>query len=348
MATLKLDYVHGYKDRHGRMRYYYRRRGRKVALRGRPGESDFMDSYAEAAAKFANAGPSIAKAPASGTVAALVASYYLSPEWLTLRESTRRTYRGIVDRWKSEHSDKRVSKLERRHIAEQVAKAFQDSGPHAANRLLYMLRLLMRFAVASEFRRDDPTVGVRPLRATTGGFVTWSEDDIAKFETTWAKGTRERLAMALLLHTGQRRGDVVRMGRQHLEGDGIRVVQNKTGARLTIPLHAELKAAIADTPKDNLTFLMTAKGAPFTAAGFGNWFRDACNAAGLQERSAHGLRKAAARRLAEAGCTVLEIAAITGHRTLQEIARYTAAADQERLARAAVKKIKPKGRNANT
>ena len=348
MTTLRLDYVHAYKDRHGKLRYFYRRRGRKTVLRGRPGEADFMESYAEAAAKFTNAGPSIAKPPATGTVAALVALYYASPEWLTLRDSTRRTYRGIVDRWKGEHGSKRVRMLERRHIAEQVAKSFQDSGPHAANRLLYMLRLLMRFAVASDFRRDDPTIGVRPLRATSGGFVSWSEDDIAKFEARWPKGTRERLAMALLLYTGQRRGDVVRMGRQHITGDCIRVVQNKTGARLTIPLHAELRAAIADTPKEHMTILTTGKGASFSAAGFGNWFREACDGAGLKDRSAHGLRKAAARRLAEAGCSVLEIASITGHRTLQEVARYTAAADQERMARTALGRIKPKARTKNT
>lgn len=347
MATLRLMYVHAYKDQHGRQRYYYRRRSRKIALRGRPGESEFMESYAEAAAKFANAGPSIAKPPVAGTIDALIASYYTSPEWLTLRESTRRTYRGIVDRWKSEHGSKRVRMLERRHIAEQVAKTFQASGPHAANRLLYMLRLLMRFAMANDWRRDDPTIGVRPIRATSGGFETWSEDDIAKFEARWPKGTRERLAFALLLFTGQRRGDVVRMGYQHLSGDTVRVVQSKTGVALAIPLHPELRSVLAEASRDHLTFLTTAKGSPFSAAGFGNWFRDTCNAAGLKDRSAHGLRKAAARRLAEAGCSVLQIASITGHRTLREIARYTAAADQERMARSAVAKMTPKGRNKN-
>jgi integrase len=55
--------------------------------------------------------------------------------------------------------------------------------------------------------------------------------------------------------------------------------------------------------------------------------------------TAHGLRKAAARRLAEAGCTALQIAAITGHKTLKEVSRYTAAADQGRMARDAMKRI---------
>jgi integrase len=145
--------------------------------------------------------------------------------------------------------------------------------------------------------------------------------------------------LALLLYTGQRRGDVVLMGRQHVTGDSIRVVQGKTGARLLIPTHAKLREAIDATPKDNLTFLMTEYGKPFSAPGFGNAFREWCDAAGLYGLSAHGLRKAAARRLAEAGCTASQIAAVTGHKTLSEVARYTAAADQVRLARDALDRI---------
>ncbi|MEJ0061499.1 MAG: tyrosine-type recombinase/integrase [Terricaulis sp.] len=177
------------------------------------------------------------------------------------------------------------------------------------------------------------------MRAKTDGFPTWSEGDIEKFEKKWERGTRERLALALLLYTGQRRGDVVRMGRQHVSGESIRVVQNKTGASLVIPMHAKLRAVLDAIAGDNLTFLLTAHARPFSAAGFGNWFRETCDAAGLPKRSAHGLRKAAARRLAEAGCTASQIGAITGHKTLKEVSRYTAAADTERMARDAMKRI---------
>ena len=194
----------------------------------------------------------------------------------------------------------------------------------------------MQFAVEGGWREDDPTQGVRPIRARTDGFTTWTEDDIAKFEKRWKKGTRERLALALLLYTGQRRGDVIRMGWQHVRDDTIRVTPSKTGATLVIPLHPELRSVIAEMPRDHLTFLTTRYDRPFSAAGFGNAFRDWCDTAGLPERSAHGLRKAAARRLAEAGCSALQIGAITGHATLKEVSRYTRAADQERLARDAL------------
>src|SRR5947209_13039478 len=153
-------------------------------------------------------------------------------------------------------------------------------------------------------------------------------------------GTRARLALALLLHTGQRRGDVVRIGRQHIRDGVVHVRQQMTGIELAIPIHPTLAAIIAETPADHLTLLTTQTGKPFSAAGFGNWFRDRCNEAGLPHCSAHGLRNAAARRLAEAGCTTHEIAAITGHASLGELVRYTKAVDQRRRAEAAMAKTR--------
>jgi integrase len=126
------------------------------------------------------------------------------------------------------------------------------------------------------------------------------------------------------------------MGYQHVKGSQIAVRQEKTDTLLLIPVHPELAVALAAVPNANMTFLLTGQGAPFTAAGFGNWFRDRCNEAGLPQCSAHGLRKAAATRLANAGCSIDQIKAITGHKSLSEVARYTAAADQVRLARQAI------------
>ena len=125
-----------------------------------------------------------------------------------------------------------------------------------------------------------------------------------------------------------------------VEGQLIRVTQIKTGARLAIPLHPELKRVLDQWPKTNVAILTTSFGKPFTAAGFGNWMSDAIRKAGSPERCVlHGLRKAAARRLAEAGCSEKEIAAITGHATLAEVQRYTKAASQLRLAEAAVARL---------
>ena len=206
--------------------------------------------------------------------------------------------------------------------------------PAAANHWLRLLKMLMQLAVEDKWRPDNPTTGIKRVKNKTDGFHTWSEEEIEQFEARHPVGSKARLALALLLHTAQRRSDVVKMGRQHVRGNSVKVRQQKTGTMLTIPLHAELAEIIAATPSEHLTFLTTSFGKPFTAPGFGNWFRDQCNAAGLPRQcAAHGLRKAACRRLAEAGCSANVIASISGHTTLTEVARYTKAADQERMAR---------------
>lgn len=135
-----------------------------------------------------------------------------------------------------------------------------------------------------------------------------------------------------MLYTGQRRSDAVKMGWQHVEGERIKVQQKETSALLSIRMHWNVQWVLSATPRENLTFLVTEYGKPFTAAGFGNWFRDRCDEAGLPQCSAHGLRKAASRRLAEAGCGNLQIKAITGRKTDKEVSRYTEAASQVLLA----------------
>ena len=107
-----------------------------------------------------------------------------------------------------------------------------------------------------------------------------------------------------------------------------------------IPLHPKLREIIDATPTVGVkTFLVTHRGKPYTAPGFGNWFRELCNAAGCLDISAHGGRKATARRLAEIGCSANQIAAITGHASLSEVQRYTKAADRKRMAQEAMKKL---------
>jgi integrase len=268
-----------------------------------------------------------------GTVTDLVQRYYHSPEFLGLADSTKQTYRNQLNRFCDKHGTKTVKNIQRKHIKALIAQ--MADRPGAANSLLARLKLLMKFALDIEMIKVNPLLGMSGLKTRTSGFHSWTESDIAKFEATHESGTKERLALALLLYTGQRRSDVVRMGWQHINDGYISVTQQKTGERLELPLHEDLCAELANTNKDNLTFLMTSFGKPYTSAGFGNWFRKQCDKAGLPHCTAHGLRKAAARRLAEAGCTNQQIKAVTGHRTEAEVNRYTRAASQKQLAAAA-------------
>ena len=152
------------------------------------------------------------------------------------------------------------------------------------------------------------------------------------FEAHWAVGTRERLAFDLLLYSAQRSGDVRQMGRQQVRDSAILVRQEKTKAFLELPIHPRLKASLDTVPVGQMLFLTTQAGVGFTAGGFGNWFREACRSAGIENRSAHGLRKSAATRLADAGCTEAQIKAVTGHTTSKEVERYTKARNQRLLA----------------
>jgi integrase/recombinase XerD len=150
--------------------------------------------------------------------------------------------------------------------------------------------------------------------------------------------------MAILLYTTCRREDAPRLGPQHFQHGRVRFTQAKNEHRspiyIDIPLHPDLAAAIEAAPSGHMTFLVTEYGRPFTAAGFGNWFRDRCDEAGLPNCSAHGLRKATAARLAERGATAHEIMSITGHQSLEEVERYTRAAQRSRLADTAMSKLK--------
>jgi integrase len=237
----------------------------------------------------------------------------------------------MLERLRAEHGHRRLKDLQRVHVDKIIgAKA---STPEAANNLLKTLRGVLGYAVEIGMIASNPALGIKRYRSKNpDGHHTWSENEIRQFAEFHPIGSKARLAFALALYTGQRRGDIRRMGWQHVTGDRIRVSQQKTGATLAIPLHPELARALAAVPRNHLTFLVTWRGAAFTAAGLGNWFRDRCNEAGLPRCSIHGLRKAACRRLAEAGCSANEIAAISGHASLREVARYTRAASQAHLA----------------
>ena len=261
-----------------------------------------------------------------------------------MRPTTRKTYKGILDRFRDlklgtvRCGSLPVAKLEPKHIRKMIDGMADRSA--AANNLLRIIRIVMTFAVERGWRNDNPTLHIKPLKRRSDGFMTWSEEDIAKFEQRWELGTKERLAFDLLLYTAQRSGDVRRMGPQHLANGYLRVVQEKTGEALELPIHPRLQTSLAAAPDAHLTFVVTKRGEPYTSKGFNQWVREAANLAGLPKAaSAHGLRKAAARRLAEAGCTAHMIMSVTGHRSLREVERYTRAAGQKLLATSAMKRV---------
>lgn len=332
-------FCQGFTDRHGRVRWYFRRKGfPRAALPGLPWSPEFMAAYELAMRAEAAPAKIGADQITRGSMDWLIVDYYKSAEWRNLADATKSTYRNMITRISKQHGSLPVKALKREHVKKMLDK--MADRPAAARNWLKTLKILLHHAVEIGLRDDNPAHGIRSPKQRAGGFQTWSEKHIAQFEATHPPGSKARLALDLLLNTGQRRHDVVTMGRQHLRHGSIHLRQHKTGAEVFIPLHPDFLATLEALPKTSLTFLLTEYGRPFSIAGFGNWFRDRCAEAGLPTGlSAHGLRKAACRRLAEAGCTANQIMAISGHTSLKEVTRYTAAADRAHMARQAMQAV---------
>ena len=288
-----------------------------------------------------------------GTLGWLVAAYLdcseaSSSPFKTRAPETQRTRRNILDNFRAAYGDrplfrieaggKRTMLLTRQHVQTMVNR--RVATPFAQRNFLNTLRAMFDWAVTEGRIPDDPTLGVKRAKAKTDGYKTWSETEIARFEARHPIGSKARLAFALLLYTGQRRGDVVRMGSQHVHDGVLTITQEKTGTEVTIPVHPKLREIIAATKNVGVkTYLVTHQGKPYTAPGFGNWFRDLCNEASCPGVSAHGLRKTTATRLADIGCSEHEIASVLGHTSIAVVEIYTRAVNRKRLAQSAMQKL---------
>lgn len=341
---VKLKWVLRDKSRHGKRRYYFRKPGQKmIRLPDDPSTSEFLAAY-----NLALSGKVKPKAPRNSVTYVdktslrwLTERYYASADFRRLGKRTQHVRRLILEGMLTKHGDKPYKLLEPKHI-----RALRDEkieAPEAGNARVKALRQVFRFAIENDHHNRNPADDVSYFSKEGEGFHAWTLDEVETFEKRHPIGTKARLALALLLYTGQRRSDVVLMGRQHVRDGWLTMTQTKNRRKqpvvISIPIVPQLEKVIAASPCGDITFLVTAFGKGFTPAGFGNWFRDRCDEAGLKHCSAHGLRKATASRLAELGCSTQEIMAITGHTTLKEVERYTAAARRKILAESAMAKF---------
>lgn len=334
---MTLRYVHAFQDRLGRWRHYFRRHGKRVALPGEPGDEEFMRAY-HACMSQAEAEPPIKRIErAEGSIAALV-DLYLRESLAHARNKprTRHVTKLILERFALKHGHRAVRQMKRAHVESIMSE--MASTPAAANDLLKKMRRLMDFAIIKEWRPDNPTTGVKPFKE--GTHHTWTDAELEQFEAHWPIGSKERTAYALHLYTSQRSQDVRRMTWGDIRDGSIYVVQGKTDAKLWLKLHPDLRLTLDAWPKTHAVIITTEFGKPFTEKGYGQWMAKAIERAGLPERCVtHGLRKATSRILAENSASEKEIGGVTGHKTLKEVARYTAAANQTRLASSAIDRI---------
>jgi integrase len=330
----KLDpYTSIFVDRHGKERCRFRRNGVNLYL-PHPSAKGYRQAYDEAMGKSTGAIPLTPRAK-PGTISDLLPRYYESAKFKRGGYDWRRQRKAVLEAFREEYGDDPVAAFRPKDIDRIVSlkidKADGKGGTHAAKRLREQLDLLFRFAVRQEWIRTNPVEASEEVDHRAIGFYAWTEEDIAKYRECWPLGTKQRLALELMLWTGARRGDArllppPRNGR-------IKGRAGKTGKAFDLPVAPPLVAAIEAMAAVGLTtLLVTEYGKPFTAAGFGQWFKKQCLRAGLPQCTAHGLRKALARRAADQGVQQQGLKALGQWSGDREVATYVAGANQTRLA----------------
>ena len=350
------------RDRHGNIRIYFRAKNkRKVRLRGTPWTEAFMAAY-----ETAKGGPAPKKGKeiSPGTWRWLCVEYFKSSDFLLLDKRTKYVRRANLETTFDEpiapgspkfFRDFPLSRMGAREI--KVLRDRKLARPEGANNRVKAIRAVFTWASAEKDNDGKPLVPRNPARDVPylksnnpSGWHTWTVEEVQKFEARHPIGTKARLALALLLYTGQRRSDVIQFGRQHVRNETITFTQYKGRKRkptkLTLPILPALQRIIKASPCGDMTFLVNDLKRPFTAAGFGNKFREWCDQAVLRHCSAHGLRKASATIAANNGATAHQLMAMFGWSTLKMAEEYTRKADQEKLARAAMHLIETPEQNS--
>ena len=320
----------------GKTYYYYRRAGQRVPIREAFGTPEFVAAWRRIHDGFET--PSAAAGgTAPGSLAHLIAAYKAAPEFTELAVKTRYEHARYLDILNRAHGRLTVAVMPRDFVLGLRDK--HAARPRTANYFVAILRRLMAFAMDRPTTfgvTANPAARIKPLREGPG-HRPWLPHEIETFrESAPAEMT---LALLLALGTGQRLGDVLRMAWGNYSGGTIEVVQGKTGERLWVPVHRDLRQTLDNTPKRGAVILTTKTGRPWRKDHFSHAWRRAILAAGLDGLTFHGLRKTAGSWLIDAGCTDREAMDILGHRTHAMVGRYVAGRDRKASAKSAIRKL---------
>lgn len=345
MTKTDLPYLKVYQDNRRKWRYYFRHKGKSKSLPGNREVKDlndarFLEAYTNALAEVSGEKVS-ERRHGPKSLGAAVTAYLADPfTFGQMAEGTQKEWRRCLEHISSVHGHRRANQMHLKHLKEIRNNLAQSPG--SANNYVDALKSLCKWMLENEWRDDNPAIGLKRFDKVRS-YDAWKESDIEAFLEV--ADDRAELALKLLLYTGQRRGDVAKMTWHDYDGQLISVVQQKTGAKLEIPCHSELKAILdAEKAKERsgITILTTAQGKSFNSNSLGLWFSKIMDKAGLRKErglALHGLRAAAASRLDEAGCTTSEIKAITGHKSDQMVNHYTRGSRQKRRAMSAIRKL---------
>lgn len=342
MPRRRPPHLHRETTRHGKAVWYVRiGHGPRIRIRADYGTQEFDEEYHTALAGV----PALTRkaAPSTTSLRWLLARYRETTDWASLSDATRRQRDNIFIGVLETAGDQPYVKIKQATIV--AGRERRANTPAQARNFLDAMRGLFRWAHKAGFVKTDPTAGVNnPPRKRTEGFIPWAEEHVTAYEARWPLGTRQRVWLDVLLYTGLRRGDAVRLGRQHVR-DGVAMLKTeKSGLTIevTLPILPVLAETLAAGPCGDLTFIVGANGKPLTKESFGNLFKAACREAGVPG-SAHGVRKIAATRAANAGATEAELMAIFGWTDSKMASHYTRSANRKRLAAQAMEKLSNTG-----
>ncbi|MDG4719381.1 tyrosine-type recombinase/integrase [Thalassospira aquimaris] len=335
MVLIKLPYVKAY-TRKGKLYAYYRRKGHKqIPIKGEVGSDAWRAEYERIHEEF-QTGAADGKQIKSGTYDDLIARYKASPLFKQLKPRTKKEYARHLDTLGEIAGKMDVATTPRKFVT--MLHDRYHNKPRTANAIVSQLRIILNYAIDLDWMKHNPAA--KPRRLKEGeGYRPWEEDEIDTFRAVWPFGTIERAAFELILNTGQRAGDVRLMVRNHVKKGWINVKQQKTSARVDIPLANALATALdAWLPQhDHMNLTPAPKGKAFGADAFSKFMRKAYDKAGLPEDfNSHGGRYAAATRLRELGLSWEEIGSITGHDTAQMVRKYS---ERKRAAALAIDKL---------
>ncbi|WP_375659375.1 tyrosine-type recombinase/integrase [Bartonella sp. MR30HLJHH] len=328
--------------RHGKIIWYVRiGHGPRIRIRGTYGTQEFVDNYKSALAELQ--GLILPKSKTGklveGSFAWLLKQYFNSSNWHSLSKVTQKQKELILMKVCDTIGNIPYQAIEKKHIIAGVER--RKETPAMARNFLKALNGLFNWAIDQGLLENNPALGIkRPPLKNKEGFPVWTEEDVEKYYQRWHHGTHERVWIDVLLYTGLRRGDAVRIGWKDVKDNIIHLKTEKSKFQTDVflPILPELAKTLEIGPIGEKTFICSKMNQKFTKEGFGNAFRDACNAAGIK-KSAHGLRKLAATRAANSGATVSQLKAIFGWTEDQMASLYTKSADRKRLALEAIKKL---------
>lgn len=337
MPRPRPPYLHRHVTRHGKVVWYVQKPGQPhIRIRAAFGTPEFDVAYAAAIEGVAPLRP---RSAAPGTLAWLITRYRETSAWSALSAATRRQRDNIFRHVIDENGTRPIAHVTTNTLIGSREK--RKDTPAQARNFLDAMRGLFAWATKAQLIKSNPALGIdNPARKTGDGFRPWTEEDVARYEARWPIGTRQRVWLDVLLYTGLRRGDAVRLGRQHVRNGIARIKTEKSQltVQVTLPLLPVLVRTLEAGSCGDLTFIAGAKGQPLTKESFGNEFRVACNAAGVPG-SAHGVRKIAATRAANNGATVAQLEALFGWHGGTMASLYTRNADRERLAVESISKL---------